>query len=125
MTHSTEEQGRVGSVDPGLESGILPVDAKDWNGKVFGEEEGGGMHIVGMHAHAAHHRHNHPHGREACDGNAREPSHSHDLDNGHGHSHGHGHGHGHSHGFGGGDGDGGLRHVVVSQVELLIWFLAV
>lgn len=100
-------------MDSGLESGILPVDAKDWNGKVFGEEESGGMHIVGMHAHATHHRHNHPHGREACEGNSREPSQSHD------------HRHGHSHGFGVGDGDGGLRHVVVSQVNLLIQFLVV
>ncbi|PKI70709.1 hypothetical protein CRG98_008942 [Punica granatum] len=108
LTHSTEEQGRVGAVNPGLESGILPVDGKEWNGKLFGEEEGGGMHIVGMHAHAAHHRHNHSHGQEACEGNVREPPHS--------HGHDHGHGHGHSHGFRDGGGDGGLRHVVVSQV---------
>ncbi|XP_030448627.2 zinc transporter 4, chloroplastic-like [Syzygium oleosum] len=101
LTQTSEEQGRVGSVDTSLESGLLAVE-----GKVFGEEEGGGMHIVGMHAHAAHHRHNHSQGQGACDGNLTEPLHSHD----------HGHGHGHSHGLGDGEGDGHARHVVVSQV---------
>lgn len=110
LTRTTEEQGRVGSVDPGLEAGILPVEGKEWQGKVFGEEEGGGMHIVGMHAHAAHHRHNHPQGQDACDGGLREQFHS------QGHGHGHEDGHGHSHGLGAGDGDGGIRHVVVSQI---------
>lgn len=103
LTHPTEEQGKFA----GLGSGILPVDGMKWNGEVFGEEEGGGMHIVGMHAHAAHHRHNHPHGQDACEGNIREPLNP----NGHGHSHGH------SHGDGGGEEDSGLRHVVVSQVR--------
>ncbi|KAA8521277.1 hypothetical protein F0562_011977 [Nyssa sinensis] len=84
--------GRVESVDSLSESGI--VEVKDSNGKVFGEEEGGGMHIVGMHAHAAHHRHSHQNGPEACEG----------------------HSHSHSHGFGGGDQEDGVRHVVVSQV---------
>lgn len=103
LTRTTEDQVRVGSLDEDSDSGIVPVvETKDWNGKVFGEEEGGGMHIVGMHAHAAHHRHNHPHGQYACEGQVKEP--------------GHGHGHWHSHGFGDGDEEGGVRHVVVSQV---------
>ncbi|KAF5938409.1 hypothetical protein HYC85_022668 [Camellia sinensis] len=93
---------QVDSVDSAVqaESGIVDVER---NGKVFGEEEGGGIHIVGIHAHAAHHRHNHPHGQDACEGNVRE--HSHDS-----------HVHSHSHGFGDGDEEGGARHVVVSQV---------
>ncbi|KAM7490542.1 hypothetical protein LguiA_033463 [Lonicera macranthoides] len=98
------ELGRVESVDSGsvFESdGIIPVEVKETSEKVFGEEEGGGMHIVGMHAHVAHHRHNHPQGEGACEGHARgEDS----------------HGHSHSHGFGGGNEEGGVRHVVVSQV---------
>ncbi|KAJ7958357.1 Zinc transporter 4 [Quillaja saponaria] len=97
LTRTTEEQGRVGSLDSGLETGILPVvEAKEWNRKVFGEEEGGGMHIVGMHAHAAHHRHSHPHGQDACHGHVNED--------------------GHSHATGDDDGEGGVRHVVVSQI---------
>lgn len=95
--------GQVRSSDP---DAIVPlIEAKDPNGKVFGEEEGGGMHIVGIHAHAAHHRHNHPRGEESCDGSRG--------------GHDHGHGHVHSHGFGLEDGDeedGDIRHVVVSQV---------
>lgn len=106
-TNNSEEQGRVGSEESGLDSGIGPVvQAKEWNGKVFGEEEGGGMHIVGMHAHAAHHRHNHPQEQGACDGHVRENS----------------HGHGHSHGFGDRDEESGVRHVVVSQVNLFLLF---
>lgn len=109
---SEEQQVRVGSADSdaGLEYGILPVEeVKERNGKVFGEEEGGGMHIVGMHAHAAHHRHSHPQGQDACDGHVKDHS--------DGHGHGHGHGHAHSHGFEDDDGEeGGVRHVVVSQV---------
>ncbi|KAG2666037.1 hypothetical protein I3760_15G037100 [Carya illinoinensis] len=107
LVRATEEIVRVGSADAGLESGISPAgEGKDYNGKVFGEEEGGGMHIVGMHAHAAHHRHSHPNGQDACDGYRRDSS------------HGHGHQHGHSHGFEDADGeeDGGVRHVVVSQI---------
>ncbi|EOY29904.1 Zinc transporter 4 precursor isoform 2 [Theobroma cacao] len=118
---SMEEQGSVGPVEPDSESAIVPiVEGKDWNGgKVFGEEEGGGMHIVGMHAHAAHHRHSHPHGQDGCDGLVRSRGHEHDHGHGHSHGHGHGHehshGHGHEHGLGGGDDDSGVRHVVVSQ----------
>ncbi|KAL2637259.1 hypothetical protein AAZX31_06G048100 [Glycine max] len=94
----SEEPVRVGSSEPG------------GNGKVFGEEESGGMHIVGMHAHAAHHRHNHPHGNDACHGigNIKEQVHAHS------HSHSHSHGHSHSHIEDGEDTD--VRHVVVSQV---------
>ncbi|XVF35337.1 hypothetical protein REPUB_Repub18cG0136900 [Reevesia pubescens] len=102
---TTEEQVRVGSLEADSETGILPVvEGKDWNGKVFGEEEGGGMHIVGMHAHAAHHRHSHPNGQDGCDGLLRSRGHEHER------------GHGHEHGFGGEDDDGGVRHVVVSQI---------
>ena len=99
VNRAVEEQARVGSSDSGVESGIVEVN--DWNGKVFGEEESGGMHIVGMHAHAAHHRHNHPHGQDACHGiGGVKP-----------HSHGPGHGHG-AHD----EEEGDVRHVVVSQV---------
>lgn len=97
-----DKLAHINSADS-IESGILEVKEKHASGKVFGEEEGGGIHIVGIHAHAAHHRHNHPHGQDACEGNVRE------------HSHGHG-SHGHSHGFGGVVEDGSVRHVVVSQV---------
>ncbi|XP_023002737.1 zinc transporter 4, chloroplastic-like [Cucurbita maxima] len=94
-----EETNRVGSgLDHGLEAGILP--AADSNVKVFGEEDGGGMHIVGMHAHAAQHRHSHPQGKEACDGHVTL----------------HDHAHGHSHGLDGDDDESGVRHVVVSQI---------
>ncbi|KAK0570517.1 hypothetical protein LWI29_002517 [Acer saccharum] len=111
MTRTSEEQGRVGSLDANAdadsESGIVPiVENKERHGKVFGEEESGGMHIVGMHAHAAHHRHSHPNGQDACDGHVKELA----------HAHSHGHGHGHSHGFADGDAESGIRHVVVSQV---------
>ncbi|KAG5387313.1 hypothetical protein IGI04_038783 [Brassica rapa subsp. trilocularis] len=54
--------------------------------------EGGGMHIVGIRAHAAHHRHSHSNGLGTCDG------------------HGHGHADGHQ------DVGNGARHVVVSQI---------
>ncbi|XP_027183470.1 zinc transporter 4, chloroplastic-like [Coffea eugenioides] len=89
---------RVDSVD--MESGIVPAENEGLNGKVFGEEEGGGMHIVGMHAHAAHHRHNHPQEQGACAGNKRS----------------HSDGHSHSHEIDDGNEEGSKRHVVVSQV---------
>ncbi|KAF8406888.1 hypothetical protein HHK36_006009 [Tetracentron sinense] len=95
------ELGRDGLLDSVASTGIVPaerVETKDRNGKVFGEEEGGGMHIVGIHAHAAHHRHSHPHGQQACEGHVSENS------------------HGHSHGFADGDEDSGTRHIVVSQI---------
>ncbi|XP_022756363.1 zinc transporter 4, chloroplastic-like isoform X2 [Durio zibethinus] len=89
---STEEQRWVGSLDADSESGIIQVVDR----KVFGEEEGEGVHIVGMRAHAAHHRHSHPHGQDGCDGLLRS--------RGHGHEHG------------GGDDDSRVRHVIVSQI---------
>lgn len=80
------------------------AETNENSGKVFGEEDGGGMHIVGMHAHAAHHSHNHSHGQEACDGHMKE------------HTKSHSHSHSHSHGLGAGDVESSIRHVVVSQV---------
>ncbi|KAM7276266.1 hypothetical protein ACFE04_018132 [Oxalis oulophora] len=62
LARSSEEQGRIveAADNQDAESGIVPVvERKDRNGKVFGEEEDGAIHIVGMHAHAAHHRHSH------------------------------------------------------------------
>ncbi|CAL2233804.1 unnamed protein product [Prunus armeniaca] len=108
LARPIEDQVRVGSDVPEIEAGVGPGQpANDRNGKVFGEEEGGGMHIVGMHAHAAHHRHSHQHGQAACDGHVvLEPELEYGLD----------HGHGHSHGFGDADEDSGARHVVVSQI---------
>ncbi|XP_057431956.1 zinc transporter 4, chloroplastic isoform X2 [Lotus japonicus] len=87
-----DEQTRVGSSEPETV-------------KVFGEEESGGMHIVGMHAHAAHHRHNHPHGQDACHGIGGVKE------------HGHAHAHGHALISVADDGEEiDVRHVVVSQV---------
>ncbi|KAE8689098.1 Detected protein of unknown function [Hibiscus syriacus] len=68
---STEEQGQVG-LDSDLRIGFRPqirlvMDNKDGVGNIYGEEEGRGMHIVGMHAHAAHHRHSHSHGQDVRD----------------------------------------------------------
>ncbi|KAJ8555528.1 hypothetical protein K7X08_013024 [Anisodus acutangulus] len=83
-----DQKDQADSGDLVSESAIVPVEPKTRNDKLFGEEESGAIHIVGMHAHAAHHRH----------------------------SQSHEHGHSHSHSFGGGDEDGGVRHVVVSQV---------
>ncbi|KAK7314874.1 hypothetical protein VNO77_33402 [Canavalia gladiata] len=58
--HMLSNVSQVGSSEPGN---------IEWNGgKVFGEEENGGMYIVGMHAHVAHHKHNHPCGNDACHG---------------------------------------------------------
>ncbi|KAG7941250.1 hypothetical protein I3843_16G030400 [Carya illinoinensis] len=92
MIRSTEGIVRVESFDVGLETGIMrAVEGKERNEKMFGEERGGGMHIVGMHAHAAraaHDRHSPYEGHSAGDG----------------------------HGYCGGEDDGAARHVVVSQV---------
>lgn len=91
----------IDSVEFASESGIVPEENKGLNGKLFGEEDGGAMHIVGMHAHAAHHRHSHSHEHGACAGRSTVHSHSHsDL---------------HSSG-GVDDEESGKRHVVVSQV---------
>ncbi|XP_073042584.1 zinc transporter 4, chloroplastic-like [Primulina eburnea] len=91
---------RTDSLDAISESGIIQAEPRGWKSKVFGEEEGGAMHIVGMHAHAAHHRHSHSQEEGACEG--RIPEHS--------------HGHSHSYGIGNGEDDAGIRHIVVSQV---------
>ncbi|BAT77983.1 hypothetical protein VIGAN_02060200 [Vigna angularis var. angularis] len=98
LNRPSEEQSRVGSSESG--------------GKVFGEEESGGMHIVGMHAHAAHHRHNHPHGHDSCHGIGGEKEQDNALADSHGHGHGHLHGHSHMEDVEETD----VRHVVVSQV---------
>nr|XP_043613084.1 zinc transporter 4, chloroplastic-like [Erigeron canadensis] len=95
---------RDDSVDLASEAGIIPVAGKESNSKVFGEEDGGGIHIVGMHAHAAQHRHNHASGQDGCETQVRE-----NLDGNSSHMHSH------SHGFDDED-ESGIRHIVVSQV---------
>ncbi|CDY34666.1 BnaC08g42250D [Brassica napus] len=77
---ASEASAAVGVESGREEASVVPV------------VEGGGMHIVGIRAHAAHHRHSHSNGLGTCDG--------------HGHSHGHGHQ----------DLGNGARHVVVSQI---------
>nr|XP_043627256.1 zinc transporter 4, chloroplastic-like [Erigeron canadensis] len=74
------------------ESLITPVAVNE-NEKVFGEEDSGGIHIVGIHAHAAHHSHSHKEASEHSEG----PSHM------------------HSHGLND-DAEDSVRHAVVSQV---------
>ncbi|AEE33753.1 Zinc/iron permease [Arabidopsis thaliana x Arabidopsis arenosa] len=104
-SESVEPFGREQS--PGI---VVPMIGEGTNdGKVFGEEDSGGIHIVGIHAHAAHHRHSHPPGHDSCEGHSK-------IDIGHAHAHGHGHGHGHGHVHGGLDAVNGARHIVVSQV---------
>ncbi|GMH10776.1 hypothetical protein Nepgr_012617 [Nepenthes gracilis] len=101
----SDELGRDGSLDLLSDSGIVPVDrvdAKGKDGKVFGEEENGGMHIVGIYAHATSHQgHNHPpsQGRRTCDRHVLDES-----------------VHGHGHGPRRGDEGSVSRHAVVSQV---------
>ncbi|KAH6782986.1 zinc transporter [Perilla frutescens var. hirtella] len=100
-----EEESRIikaDSSETASESGIIPVETRGSTGKVFGEEEGGAMHIVGMHAHVAHHRHSHSQEQGACEGHQRED--------------GHGHSHSHSFSFSSGDEEDSVRHIVVSQV---------
>ncbi|GAB2283775.1 Fe(2+) transport protein 3, chloroplastic [Dionaea muscipula] len=95
---------RGGTVDVFEELGISERGEAKGGGKLFGEEEGGGMHIVGIHAHAAHHRHTHRHGQSGCE------SHMLDVSS-------HGHAHSHLHGLEGEEESGSSgRHVVVSQV---------
>ncbi|KAL2544991.1 zinc transporter 4 precursor [Forsythia ovata] len=89
---------RADSFDSVSESSIIPVGRMAGDSTVFGEEEGGAMHIVGMHAHAAHHSHSHSQEKGACEGHTSS------------------HGHSHSHGIGDGDEEGGVHHIVVSQV---------
>lgn len=96
--------GEAAVVEPGREetSSVLPVvvERGNDNSKVFGEEDAGGIHIVGIRAHAAHHRHSHSNGHGTCDGHA------------------HGQSHGHVHVRGSHDVENGARHVVVSQVYI-------
>ncbi|MFS7928674.1 putative zinc/iron permease [Helianthus anomalus] len=79
--------------DSDSESLRVPLVVNE-NHEVFGEEDGGGIHIVGIHAHAAHHSHNH---NEVT-------------------VHSEGRSHMHPHGFIDDDDEGGARHVVVAQV---------
>ncbi|KAL0667946.1 hypothetical protein Bca4012_030650 [Brassica carinata] len=93
--HQSDEQS-PGSI-------VVPVVADGVNDdKVFGEEDSGGIHIVGIHAHSAHHTHCHLQGHGSCDG-------YHKLDIGHAHDHGHSHG--------GLELGSGARHIVVSQFK--------
>ncbi|KAK9065564.1 hypothetical protein SSX86_014965 [Deinandra increscens subsp. villosa] len=88
--NQSQDVGTDDLAESDSESLIVPLVVNDQN-EVFREETGGGIHIVGMHAHAAHHSHGH---KEAAE-----------------------HSEGHSHGFSDDDEDeGGVRHVVVSQV---------
>jgi zinc transporter 1/2/3 len=112
-SESVEPFGREQS--PGI---VVPMIGEGTNdGKVFGEEDSGGIHIVGIHAHAAHHRHSHPPGHDSCEGHSK-------IDIGHAHAHGHGHGHGHGHVHGGLDAVNGARHIVVSQVQSSVLFFS-
>nr|BAD13506.1 Zn/Cd transporter homolog [Thlaspi japonicum] len=100
-THSGEQPSSGPEQSLGI---VVPVAGEEGNDeKVFGEEDSGGIHIVGIHAHAAHHTHNHTQGQSSCDGHSK-------IDIGHAHGHGHGHSHG------GLELGNGARHVVVSQV---------
>ncbi|XP_056849390.1 fe(2+) transport protein 3, chloroplastic [Raphanus sativus] len=93
------KQEREASTDEQSQSIVVPLVAEGGcnDEKVFGEEDSGGIHIVGIHAHAAHHRHSHSQGHGSCDGHSK-------IDIGHGHEHG------------GLELGSGARHVVVSQV---------
>ncbi|GKA03587.1 hypothetical protein Tco_0676368 [Tanacetum coccineum] len=53
---------KVHSVNLPSEEGIVQVMGNDSSGKLFWEEEGSEIHIVGIHAHVAQHRHNHASG---------------------------------------------------------------
>ncbi|GJX82637.1 retrotransposon protein, putative, ty1-copia subclass [Tanacetum coccineum] len=60
LKHEKQVQAvKVNSVNLPSEEGIVQVTGNDNSEKLFREEEGNGIHIVGMHAHAAQHRHNH------------------------------------------------------------------
>ncbi|KAL1210269.1 Zinc transporter 9 [Cardamine amara subsp. amara] len=97
MNQSVESLGPSRSVisDPGLPfgSGLLLESG------FLREEDGGALHIVGMHAHAEHHRHSLSMDPEGFEALAKRSGVS-----------GHGHGHGDV-GL-----DSGVRHVVVSQI---------
>ncbi|KFK29911.1 hypothetical protein AALP_AA7G194400 [Arabis alpina] len=100
MNQSVESLGLHGSVlsDPGRDigSGLLE------SGFMRDHEDGEKLHIVGMRAHADHHRHSLSMGPDGFEALAKRS----------GGAAGHGHGHGH------GDVglDSGVRHVVVSQI---------
>ncbi|CAH2077103.1 unnamed protein product [Thlaspi arvense] len=102
MNQSVESLGQAGSAlsDTGREigSGLLE------SGFLRDQEDGGKLHIVGMRAHADHHRHSLSMGAEGFEALAKRS----------GVSGGAGHGHGHDHGDVGLD--SGVRHVVVSQI---------
>ncbi|KAG6388034.1 hypothetical protein SASPL_153231 [Salvia splendens] len=104
-----EEESQLAKADlseTGDESGIVSVETSGHGAKVFGEEEGGVMHIVGMHAHAAHHRHSHSQEQGSCQGHRGENQ--------------HGHSHSHSFNFRGGDGeDNTARHIVVLELGIV------
>ncbi|KAM0831709.1 hypothetical protein ACQ4PT_058848 [Festuca glaucescens] len=76
----------------GITGGTAPMSGDD------GKQDA--MHIVGMRAHAAAHRHSHAQGHDACDGGAVYDA----------------HGHGHDHGHGSEERPSQSRHVVVSQI---------
>ncbi|XP_076958873.1 zinc transporter 4, chloroplastic-like [Bidens hawaiensis] len=83
------------------ESVIVPLVENENHDQVFGEEDGGGIHIVGIRAHAAHHGHdnNHNTDKEATTGSeARSHTHSRGGTDDHD------------------DDEARVRHVVVSQV---------
>ncbi|KAF6148801.1 hypothetical protein GIB67_038134 [Kingdonia uniflora] len=95
QVQKTQVSGELG-LEEGLTDSVSDAGiVRDGKEEVFGEEEGGGMHIVGMHAHAAHHGHSHAEEHGACEAHVS----------------------GHSHGFGDhSDEEGSVRHVVVSQI---------
>ncbi|GKB44349.1 hypothetical protein Tco_0889291 [Tanacetum coccineum] len=95
---------KVDSVNLPSEEGIVQVTGNDNSEKLFREVERSGIHIVGMHAHAAQHRHNHASGQEGCHGQVSE------------HLNGNSHMHSHSHRFDDDD-ESGIRHIVVSQAR--------
>ncbi|KAM0831708.1 hypothetical protein ACQ4PT_065342 [Festuca glaucescens] len=76
----------------GIAGGTAPMSGDD------GKQDA--MHIVGMRAHAAAHRHSHAQGHDACDGGAVYDAHGHGHDNGHGSE----------------ERPSKSRHVVVSQI---------
>jgi zinc transporter 1/2/3 len=82
-------------LEDGALSGIAGMSGDD------GKQDA--MHIVGMRAHAAAHRHSHAQGHDACDGGAVYDA----------------HGHGHDHGHGNEERPSQSRHVVVSQVHII------
>lgn len=99
MNQSVQSLGQAGSVfsDPGREirSGFLE------SGFLMDHEDGGKLHIVGMRAHADHHRHSLSMGADGFEALAKRSG----VSGGAGHDHG-------DVGL-----DSGVRHLVVSQVK--------